>query len=129
LPNFELHIPYHFIIVNTGKKLFQIYSLDEIDFKRDFPFLQGAWGLPTRMIMVILHNIYVAWSLAMPDPKWLTRELYNKANHEPPIDQMRQGGAGSDSGDPGKGGPSGSNGGRTQARNTGAAPSGEQIGR
>lgn len=31
LPNFELHIPYHFVIVNTGKKLFQLYSSDEID--------------------------------------------------------------------------------------------------
>ena len=129
LPNFELHVPYHFVIVNTGKKLFQIYGLDGIDFERDFPFLQGAWGLPTRTIMVILRNIYVAWTLATPDPKWLTGELYNEANQEPPVDQTRQGTAGSDSGGQGKGGSSGIKGSRTQAQNTGAAPSGEQIGR
>jgi len=129
LPNFELHIPYHFVIVNTGKKLFQIWGLDKINFARDFPFLQGPRGSLTRTIMVILRNIYVAWTLATPDPKWLTGEPYNDANQEPPIDQRRQGGTGSDSGGQGKGGPSGSKGGGTQARNTGAAPSGGQIGR
>jgi hypothetical protein len=121
LPNFELHIPYHFVIVNTGKKLFQIYGLDEIDFARDFPFLQDARSLPTRTIMLILRNIYVAWTLATPDPKWLTGELHNEANQELPVDQTHQG-AGSDSGGQGKGGPSGSTVGRQRATAKSLAP-------
>ena len=79
--------------------------------------------------MVILRNIYVAWTLATPDPKWFSGELYNEANQESPMDQKRQGGTGSDSGGQGKGEASGSKGGGTQAQNTGTAPSGGQIGR
>ena len=129
LPKFELHIPYHFVIVNTGKKLFQIWGLGKINFARDFPFLQGPQSAPTRTIMRILRNIYVTWTLATPDPKWFTGELYNEVNQEPPINQRRQGGTGSDSGGQGKGGPSGGKSGGTQVRNTDAAPSGGQIGR
>lgn len=81
------------------------------------------------MIMLLLRNIYVAWTLATPDPKWLTGELYNEANQQPPVDQTGQGGAGSDSRGQGKDGPSDSKRGRTQARNTGAAPSSGQMGR
>jgi len=64
LPNFEPHTHYHFVIINTGKKLFQIKGMDGINFERDFPFLHGDEGSPTRTVIVILHNIYVAWTLA-----------------------------------------------------------------
>jgi len=85
LPNFELHVPYHFVIVNTGKKLFQLYGLGEIDFEKDFPFLQSEDLVNTRAIMMILRNIYVAWNLAKPDPTWLTGEEYTEANQNPPV--------------------------------------------
>ena len=51
----------------------------------------------------------------MPDPKWVTGELYNEANQEPPVDQTHQGGTGLDSRGKGKGRPSGSKSSRTQA--------------
>ena len=51
----------------------------------------------------------------MPDPKWVTGELYNEANLEPPVDQTHQGGTGLDSRGKGKGRPSGSKSSRTQA--------------
>ena len=83
LPNFELHVPYHFVIVNTGKKLFQLYGLGEIDFARDFSFLQGENLINTRTIMMILRNIYIAWNFAKPDPIWLTGEEYTESNQDP----------------------------------------------
>ncbi|KIM37145.1 hypothetical protein M413DRAFT_13511 [Hebeloma cylindrosporum] len=80
-PKIPLHIPYHFVIVNAGKKLFQLYGLNEIDFERAFPFLQGEKFLKTRTIMDNLRNIYVAWNVAQPDPARLTPE----ANDDKPI--------------------------------------------
>jgi hypothetical protein len=41
LPNFELHVHCNLVIVNTGKELFQIYSMHEMNFERDLLFLQG----------------------------------------------------------------------------------------
>jgi len=43
LLDFELHVPYHFVIVNTGKKLFQLYGMDEINFEIDFHC--GHWPI------------------------------------------------------------------------------------
>src|SRR6267378_8123918 len=96
LPNFELHVPYHFVIANTGKKLYQLYGLGKINFDNHFSFLKGNQFFATRMIMMILHNIYVAWNVAVPDPKWLTGEEYNEAKPDSPVNQAHRGGARSD---------------------------------
>lgn len=73
LPHFELHVPFHFVIVNTGKKLLQLYGMDAINFEIDFPFLMAA----TKNMMRAVRNIYVAWIMATPDPKWLNGEDYD----------------------------------------------------
>lgn len=127
LLNFKLHVPYHFVIVNTGKKLFQLYGLDEIDFERDFSFLQGEDFVNTRTIMMIMRNIYIAWNLAKPDSRWLTGVDYNEANQDPSVDRTPQEGAKSDSGGQDRGGPSGSTGSGSQAQNIAAVPSGGQM--
>ena len=64
LSNFVLHVHYHFVIVDTGKELFQINPMDEVNFQRVLIFLQGDEGSPTIMVMVIMYNNYVAWTLA-----------------------------------------------------------------
>jgi len=64
-PNFEQYVHYHFAIDNTSNKLFHICGMLEINFQRDFPFLQLDEGSPTGTIMVILlHNSCVASTLA-----------------------------------------------------------------
>ncbi|EDR05288.1 uncharacterized protein LACBIDRAFT_294852 [Laccaria bicolor S238N-H82] len=70
----ELHVPYHFVIVNTGKKLRQLYGMDAINFERDFPFL-----LPTqKFVMTAVRNIYVAWMAAMPPTSFTEGAYGNK---------------------------------------------------
>ncbi|KAK7438587.1 hypothetical protein VKT23_017922 [Stygiomarasmius scandens] len=57
LPECYLHIPYHFVIVNTGKKLFQLYGKQQIDYARDFSFLSNR----EQYTLNAVRNIYVAW--------------------------------------------------------------------
>ncbi|KIM36415.1 hypothetical protein M413DRAFT_449133, partial [Hebeloma cylindrosporum] len=129
LPDIELHIPYHFVIVNTGKKLLQLYGHGKINYARDFHFL-GVDDFLTRDLMDNTLDIYAAWMSSTPDPQWLTGEPYDDPKQDPPVDQRRKGGAGSDRRGPGKGGRSGKKSASgSQPPNTGAAPSGGQVGR
>jgi hypothetical protein len=59
LPSYKLHIPYHFVILNTGKKLYQLYGSGPID------FLAFALSLPWSILAV--RNIYVAWMKSQPN--------------------------------------------------------------
>ena len=64
-PNFEQYVHYHFAIDNTSNKLFHICGMHEINFQRDFPFLQLDEDSPTgTMIVILLHNSCVASTLA-----------------------------------------------------------------
>ncbi|KIM37114.1 hypothetical protein M413DRAFT_77420 [Hebeloma cylindrosporum] len=111
LPAFKLHVPYHFVIVNTGKKLFQLYERGEINFQRDFAFLEAPRFTLVRTTMRILRNLYVAWISSTPEKAWLAGAQYNRSEQGPPVDRPRREGAGSSPGGQGRGGASGSQGG------------------
>jgi hypothetical protein len=124
LPHFELHVPYHFVIVNTGKKLLQLYGTDEINFEIDFPFL-----LPSaKNMMRAVRNIYVAWMMAMPNPKWLTGEDYDDEQNSAAGGTHLRGGAGSDGGPQDRGMPSGGKDGGGQAQDKAAGSVGATMG-
>lgn len=123
LPPFKLHVPYHFVIVNTGKKLLQLYGMEAINFESDFPFL-----LPSaRNIMRAVRNIYVAWMLAVPDPIWLSGEGYNDEQNSAAEWTRRHAGVGSDGNRQGRGESSGGKGGKSQAQDAAAGPSSAQM--
>lgn len=124
LPTFELHVPYHFVIVNTGKKLVQLYGMDTADFEADFPFLSPA----DRIMMRAVRNIYVAWMNAQPDLRWCNGEKYDN-EQDSPVEGTRRGGAGSDSSRQRRSGPSGGKGGGDQAQDAVAGASGAPRGR
>jgi len=124
LLHFELHVPYHFVIVNTGKKLFQLYGMDEINFEIDFPFL-----LPSdKNMMRAVRNIYVAWITATPDPKWLRGEDYDDEQNSAAGRKHLRGGAGSDGGSQGRGMPSGGKDGGGQGQDDAAGSFGATMG-
>ncbi|THV07358.1 hypothetical protein K435DRAFT_742461 [Dendrothele bispora CBS 962.96] len=66
LPICDLHIPYHFVIVNTGKKLQQLYGTEPIEYDRDFPFLADI----DRLLLNAVRNVYVAWMDAQPSSEF-----------------------------------------------------------
>jgi hypothetical protein len=119
LPPFKLHVPYHFVIVNTGKKLLQLYGMDLINFESDFPFL----SLNAKNIMRAVRNIYVAWMKAKPDPKWVSGEDYDDEQNSATEQTRHHGGAGSDGSCQGRDAPS-SGRSRNQALDAAAGPSG-----
>jgi hypothetical protein len=124
LQHFELHVPYHFVIVNTGKKLLQLYGMDEINFEIDFPFL-----LPSAKIMMrAVRNIYVAWMRVTPDPKWLCGDDYDGEQNSAAGWTHLRGGAGSDGGPQNRGMPSGGKDGGGQAQDEAASSLGATMG-
>ncbi len=70
MPPVSLHIPYHFVICDTGRKLNGIYGSnfrDSTPIVRDFPHL-----LDFRTLVAV-RGVYDAWMNAVPDPAWMTR--------------------------------------------------------
>ena len=60
----KMHIPYHFVIVNSGEKLEQLFPDPlMIDFEAFFPWADIA--LRSRMVMV--HRLYRIWMRCQPD--------------------------------------------------------------
>lgn len=124
LPHFELHVPYHFVIVNTGKKLFQLYGKEEINFEIDFYFLQPS----DKNMMRAVRNIYVAWTMATPDRKWLSGEDYDDEQNSAAGWTHLCGGAESDGGPQGRGMPSSGKDGRAQVQDDAAGSFGATMG-
>ncbi|CAA7269669.1 unnamed protein product [Cyclocybe aegerita] len=124
LPPFELHVPYHFVIANTGKKLFQLYGYGTIDFQTHFYFLSPL----AKNMMRAVRNIYVAWMMATPNPKWLSGEGYDDEQDSAAEQTHLRGGAGSDGGPQGRGAPSGGKGGMSRAQDAAPHPSGTPMG-
>lgn len=65
LPISTFHVPLHFVIVNTGRKLVDRYGEEHVrntTFSHEFPFLQPA----ERSALVLVRNIYLAWVNAAP---------------------------------------------------------------
>ena len=59
----KMHVPYHFVIVNSGGKLENIFpESQEIDFDTYFPWADPA--LKGRVAM--LHKIYRIWMRSQP---------------------------------------------------------------
>jgi len=123
LPTFELHVPYHFVIVNTGKKLYQLYGTEAIEFDRDFSFLSD----PAKNMMDIVRNIYVAWMEARPSLEWLGGKGCDDGK-DSPVEQTHCGGVSPDGGCQSSGAASGGKGSQNQAQDVAAAPSGATKG-
>ncbi|KAI5893344.1 uncharacterized protein SCHCODRAFT_02497889 [Schizophyllum commune H4-8] len=69
LPNRSLHVPYHLVICNTGRKLFGFYDRcrpTEAYLKRDFPSLAPR---DCRRVLDV-WDIYDAWMHAVPTTEW-----------------------------------------------------------
>ena len=123
LPTFELHVPYHFVIVNTGKKLYQLYGTEAIEFDRDFSFLSD----PAKNMMDIVRNIYVAWMEAQPSLEWLRGKGCDDGQ-DSPVEQTHCGGVSPDGSRQSSGAASGGKGSQNQAQDVAAAPSGATKG-
>ncbi|KAL1694384.1 hypothetical protein GGG16DRAFT_110096 [Schizophyllum commune] len=69
LPTRSLHVPYHLVICNTGRKLFEFYEgrrPTEAHLERDFPSL----GPRDRLRVLDVWDIYDAWLHAAPTTEW-----------------------------------------------------------
>ncbi|KAL1660625.1 hypothetical protein GGF50DRAFT_36101, partial [Schizophyllum commune] len=69
LPTRSLHVPYHLVICNTGRKLFEFYEgrrPTEAHLERDFPSL----GPRDRLRVLDVWDIYDAWLHAVPTTEW-----------------------------------------------------------
>ncbi|KAI0827572.1 hypothetical protein BC628DRAFT_1418194 [Trametes gibbosa] len=64
MPVVSLHIPYHFVICDTGRKLDSVYGADVSKMAADFP--QGS------LMLLAVKNLYDAWMRANPVPTDLT---------------------------------------------------------
>ncbi|KIJ91859.1 hypothetical protein K443DRAFT_14048 [Laccaria amethystina LaAM-08-1] len=123
LPTFELHVPYHSVIVNTGKKLYHFYGMEAIEFDRDFSFLSD----PAKNMIDIVRNIYVAWMEARPSLEWL-RGKGCDGGQDSPVEQTQCGGVSPHGGRQSSGAASGGKGGKNEAQDAAAAPSGATKG-
>ncbi|TRM65272.1 hypothetical protein BD626DRAFT_216083 [Schizophyllum amplum] len=65
----QLHVPYHYVVANTGKKLRIRYDTSPTmaELASDFPFLHADLAL----CMSLVWEIYDAWMHADPDPDWM----------------------------------------------------------
>jgi hypothetical protein len=122
-PPIELHVPYHFVIVNTGKKLLQLYGKGAINFERDFPFLLAEH----KNIMRAVRNIYVAWTTAMPTTSFTEGDYGNKQKSAAGRTHL-PGEARSDGGPQGRGIPYGGKDGGGQAQDDAAGSFGATMG-
>ncbi|KAI0760146.1 hypothetical protein C8Q74DRAFT_1177319, partial [Fomes fomentarius] len=69
MPPVYLHIPYHFIICDTGRKVNGIYGSnyeDSTQIAQDLPHLTPL----RRIVLAACRGIYNAWMNAMPDSAW-----------------------------------------------------------
>ncbi|KAL1702293.1 hypothetical protein EV121DRAFT_159581, partial [Schizophyllum commune] len=69
LPTRSLHVPYHLVICNTGRKLFGFYESrrpTEAHLERVFPSL----GPRDRLRVLDVWDIYDAWMHAVPTTEW-----------------------------------------------------------
>ncbi|KAF8957936.1 hypothetical protein BDZ97DRAFT_1629270, partial [Flammula alnicola] len=123
LPAFELHVPYHFVIVNTGQKLLQLYGTAAINFDVEFPFLLAA----DRNIMRAVRNVYKAWVSVQIDKRWYSGEDCDD-KQKSATEQTYHGGAGSDGSHQGKGGCFGGKGSRKEGQDATSSPSGTPMG-
>jgi len=96
LPDIKLHVPYHFVFVNTGRKLFELYGEGEVNFDAHFNFLSDK----DQTMMLAMRNIYVAWKKAVPSLRWSSGMDNDNDNdndkHVPPPEPKSQGEARSD---------------------------------
>lgn len=95
LRRITLHVPYHFVIFDTGRKLSKIYTspdLLENKLEEDFPWLDAA----ELLALEAAKHIYEAWMASKPN--WLKEASFN--------DEHTSGGS-DDSGSPGSGDSSG----------------------
>ncbi|KAL1730671.1 hypothetical protein EV714DRAFT_210414 [Schizophyllum commune] len=70
VPSRSLHVPYHFVICDTGRKLFEFYEghrPTETNLEHDFP---GLFHSGERRIMIGIWDIYDAWMHAVPTTEW-----------------------------------------------------------
>ncbi|KAI0723859.1 hypothetical protein C8T65DRAFT_734366 [Cerioporus squamosus] len=94
LPIISLHVPCHFVICDTGKKLVSFYEgarPTSSELQRDFPSLIEPLQ---RLILLAVWDIYDACMCAQPDAEWMST-----------AGQLTTGGPGG-SGHDGPGGPS-----------------------
>ncbi|TRM68213.1 hypothetical protein BD626DRAFT_626544 [Schizophyllum amplum] len=78
----SLHVPYHFAIVDAGKKLYALYGdrpIQEETLQHDFP----GWSLYEWASIASVRNIYVAWMKARPDRVWMGNAGAAIADDEP----------------------------------------------
>ncbi|KAI0808325.1 hypothetical protein C8Q74DRAFT_1363716 [Fomes fomentarius] len=68
MPPVSLHIPYHFVICDTGRKLNGIYGSN---FRDITPIMQDFPHLLDFRTLVAVRGIYDAWMKAVPDPAWI----------------------------------------------------------
>ncbi|CAA7265642.1 unnamed protein product [Cyclocybe aegerita] len=67
LPPITSRIPPHIVIIDTGRKLSQLYDSD-IAFERDFAWISDS---ATQDMMTAMQRIYLAWMGAKPEQRWL----------------------------------------------------------
>ncbi|KAJ3500846.1 hypothetical protein NLJ89_g9613 [Agrocybe chaxingu] len=70
LPPVTSRIPPHVVVVDTGRKLRQLYDSDTgaIAFEEDFAWMSDS---VTRDMMTAVQRIYMAWICAWPERRWL----------------------------------------------------------
>ncbi|KAL1755251.1 hypothetical protein FB107DRAFT_290991 [Schizophyllum commune] len=69
LPTRSLHVPYHLVIYNTGRKLSEFYEgcrPTEVQLEYDFPSLASK----DRRTVCDVWDIYDAWMHAVPTTEW-----------------------------------------------------------
>jgi hypothetical protein len=71
-PALVLPVPYHLVVFETGKLLYQRYA----DSNRT-PEL-GFLGMVLRYNAYLVREIHAAWIKSTPDPRWLTGEEYDQ---------------------------------------------------
>ncbi|KAI0827564.1 hypothetical protein BC628DRAFT_1502097 [Trametes gibbosa] len=90
MPVVSLHIPYHFVICDTGRKLDSVYGADVSKMAADFP--------QESLMLLAVKNLYDAWMRV--EPAWNSEGSFDIAVGEPSSDRPDDG-----SGHVGSGGP------------------------
>lgn len=74
LPQIILHIPFHYVIVNTGLKLVQLHGQREHDIASRFEDVIGPSNHSFLVTLRAVYNMYLAWTNVEPTDAWKKRK-------------------------------------------------------